>query len=465
MPMNAAPLQVAPAKAAGTSVAHGVLQRKLMVGATSDPLEQQADRAADLALVAAPRAATARTVPHIQRMASQPAAGVGTAPMSVNHALAQSGRPLESSLRQDMEHRLGHDFSRVRIHTGPAAESSAREVSARAYTVGQSVVFNTSQFEPQSLSGRRLIAHELTHVVQQDGGARRVQRTPSPAAEGAAQAGEQNPTWQFGRTMEGRGFQMNPALWLVTYHLRSSPGTIAITNGSGRTALENVQRHLASHPTWRNDATIERIEVTLVPKASAAAAAQDLMSSTAKKRYSFECFTAAALIQFVGVFRSLQAADPATAVAKFDRSHSDISVTIPFSGNPGVRMGGSALVFNMASLPDFSLRKLLDSSTDMGLQRGDWVFLDNKKFITSGAFQGENATYLGKKRFFGHGMGVFTVKEYAQRLRRDHRVKLTEDQILDQVRVGPRFRAPDPAATASGSTPPTSSGSTPPTSP
>src|SRR3990167_7463328 len=258
---------------------------------------------------------------------------------------------------------------------------------------------------------------------------------------------------------------MDPTLWLVTYHLRSSAGTEAITNGSGRTALENVHRHLASHPTWQKDATVERIEVTLVPKASAAAAAQDLMSSTAKERYSFECLTAAALIQFVGVFRSLQAADPATAVAKFDRSYSDISVAIPLSGNPDVRMGGSALVFNMASLPDFSLRKLLESSTDMGLQRGDWVLLDNKKFITSGAFQRENATYLGKKRFFGHGMGIFTAKEYAQRLRRDHRVKLTEDQILDQVRVGPRYRAPDPAATASGSTPPTSSGSAQPKNP
>jgi hypothetical protein len=66
-----------------------------------------------------------------------------------------------------MEQRFGYDFSQVRIHTGPAAERSTRDVDAHAYTVGPSIVFNAGRFAPGTTEGRRLLAHELTHVIQQ----------------------------------------------------------------------------------------------------------------------------------------------------------------------------------------------------------------------------------------------------------------------------------------------------------
>jgi hypothetical protein len=68
-----------------------------------------------------------------------------------------------------MGQRFGHDFSRVRVHTDAAAERSARDVNANAYTVGHNIVFGARQFAPGTHEGRRLIAHELTHVVQQSG--------------------------------------------------------------------------------------------------------------------------------------------------------------------------------------------------------------------------------------------------------------------------------------------------------
>lgn len=68
-----------------------------------------------------------------------------------------------------MEQRLGYDFSRVRVHLDAAAEQSARGVAAEAYTVGNDIVFGPGRFAPRTLDGRRLIAHELTHVVQQSG--------------------------------------------------------------------------------------------------------------------------------------------------------------------------------------------------------------------------------------------------------------------------------------------------------
>jgi hypothetical protein len=69
-----------------------------------------------------------------------------------------------------MEGRFGYDFSGVRVYTGTAAEQSVQDVNAKAYTVGRDIVFGAGQFLPGTLEGRRLIAHELTHVMQQSGG-------------------------------------------------------------------------------------------------------------------------------------------------------------------------------------------------------------------------------------------------------------------------------------------------------
>src|SRR6185503_15430979 len=85
----------------------------------------------------------------------------------VDQALASPGRPLEPALRQDMEQRFGYDFSLVRVHSGATAEQSAQDVNAKAYTVGHDIVAGAGGFTEGSNAGARLIAHELTHVVQQ----------------------------------------------------------------------------------------------------------------------------------------------------------------------------------------------------------------------------------------------------------------------------------------------------------
>jgi hypothetical protein len=77
-----------------------------------------------------------------------------------------------------MEPRFGHDFSKLRVHTDAKAAESAQAIGAAAYTVGNDIVFGASRFNPHSSDGRQLIAHELTHVVQQSKGSRRVQQQP-----------------------------------------------------------------------------------------------------------------------------------------------------------------------------------------------------------------------------------------------------------------------------------------------
>jgi Domain of unknown function (DUF4157) len=142
------------------------LQRKLTIGASNDPLELEADRVADLVMATPANPTVSDVVPRIQRYTAR-AKGAETAPASVERALASSGRPLEPALQQDMEQRFGHDFSRVRVHSNAAAERSALDVNAQAYTVGHNIVFGTGQFQPHTPNGQRLLAHELTHVVQQ----------------------------------------------------------------------------------------------------------------------------------------------------------------------------------------------------------------------------------------------------------------------------------------------------------
>jgi hypothetical protein len=88
-------------------------------------------------------------------------------PAIVRETLASPGLPLDASTRAFMEPLFGHDFSKVRVHTDARAADSAQAVDALAYTAGGSIVFNAGRFSPASSDGRRLLAHELTHVVQQ----------------------------------------------------------------------------------------------------------------------------------------------------------------------------------------------------------------------------------------------------------------------------------------------------------
>ena len=90
-------------------------------------------------------------------------------PSLVHDTLRQPGQALDRETRAFMEMRLGHDFSNVRVHTDSSAAQSAEAVNALAYTVGRQVVFGSGRYAPQTTAGRQLLAHELTHVVQQNG--------------------------------------------------------------------------------------------------------------------------------------------------------------------------------------------------------------------------------------------------------------------------------------------------------
>jgi hypothetical protein len=129
-----------------------------------------------------------------RRAANQPEPA--TVPPIVHEVLRSPGQSLDSATRAFFEPCFGHDFSKVRVHADAEAAESARAVNAVAYTVGRDLVFGSGQYQPNTGSGKQLLAHELTHVIQQCGPWRsghplRVGRSTGPyeqEAESAASA-------------------------------------------------------------------------------------------------------------------------------------------------------------------------------------------------------------------------------------------------------------------------------------
>jgi hypothetical protein len=120
---------------------------------------------------------TAHTSVHRSASGSTP---INTLPPSIQQAIRSPGQPLDLASRSFFEPRFDHDFSSVRIHTEGAAAASATSIQAHAYTLGSDIVFAPGRHSPATTAGRTLIAHELTHVVQQESGDTKVRRDPQP---------------------------------------------------------------------------------------------------------------------------------------------------------------------------------------------------------------------------------------------------------------------------------------------
>jgi hypothetical protein len=169
-------------------VESGALQARLRVGAPNDIYEQEAERIADrvMAMTAAENPGIRRQTEEevqtkLQRQTeeekeetAQAKAAPGTAPEvtpnieSNINAMKGGGQPLSESTRSFFEPRFGTDFSHVRLHTDTNAANTAQSINAKAFTTGKDIASNSGQYSPGTSSGKHLLAHELTHVVQQN---------------------------------------------------------------------------------------------------------------------------------------------------------------------------------------------------------------------------------------------------------------------------------------------------------
>ncbi|HEV7684673.1 MAG TPA: DUF4157 domain-containing protein [Pyrinomonadaceae bacterium] len=176
------------------------LQTKLTIGQAGDAYEREADQIADRVMrmpetisdepvsTGAPPAVQRKCdecedeeKPKIQRKEQSGADAPTFAPPLVHQTLKRPGQPLDLSVRLFFEQRFGHQLPDVRVHADTSAAQSASAVNARAYTVGSDIVFGARQYEPSTNDGKRLLAHELAHSLQQVGGPRSKAQSESPA--------------------------------------------------------------------------------------------------------------------------------------------------------------------------------------------------------------------------------------------------------------------------------------------
>lgn len=175
------------------------VQAKLKIGSADDEYEREADRVAEqvvrMQAPPAPEKGISRSDMNVQRKCAacerdeeetvrrkpQNNTTADAASHSASGLVAGSGGPLPKSERAFFESRFGHDFSNVRIHTGDHAAQAAQNINAKAFTYGNNIVFGQGEYRPGSVEGNRLMAHELTHVIQQSSGLNPgiIQRSPT----------------------------------------------------------------------------------------------------------------------------------------------------------------------------------------------------------------------------------------------------------------------------------------------
>jgi hypothetical protein len=173
---------------------HQLVQTKLTIGKPGDKYEQEADRVAAQVVNQINAPVSQQAEKNVQReemsveekelqmkpmLQLQPSEVEMAAAPEVEASIKRArggGQPLADSIQEPMQQAFGADFSRVKVHTDPRANQLNQSIQARAFTTGQDIFFRQGEYNPQSRKGQELLAHELTHVVQQNSGS--VQRSP-----------------------------------------------------------------------------------------------------------------------------------------------------------------------------------------------------------------------------------------------------------------------------------------------
>lgn len=190
-------------------------------------------------------------------------------PPIVHEVLRSPGQPLDPATKPFMESRFGHDFSQVRVHTDAKAAESAQAVNALAYTVGRDVVFGAGQYTPGTTVGKRLLAHELTHILQQN--AENPQASSGPMRIGAPQDRYESEADRAASTALGnRGvaahliqhapsIQRSDGLRLPELSFRLRPPPFRLTDTGERHFRVYFDKGIYIIPRFGESETIERV--------------------------------------------------------------------------------------------------------------------------------------------------------------------------------------------------------------
>ena len=187
-----------------SSITSGIIQKKLSIGASNDRYEQEADAVADRVMQMPLSGAQMQGIGAAQQKGIQRKCAaceeekIQRKPLAISSlvqtkskgensgvnvqmdaqiaATRGGGRAMDGPTQNFMESRFGRDFSQVKVHTGGYANQLSQDLNARAFAVGNDIYFNQGQYQPHTTSGKHLLAHELTHTVQQSGGNHQINR-------------------------------------------------------------------------------------------------------------------------------------------------------------------------------------------------------------------------------------------------------------------------------------------------
>jgi hypothetical protein len=450
------------------------VQAKLKIGAVNDPAEREADRVADQvmrtpdAALAATADAPAGTVQRacaeceseVQRKADDATLQRDTGDDDIKEQLVQAylrtagtvqrkaespeddemirtkpaaeaepgaalesrvgalngGSPLPGFVRRYMEPRFGHDFADVRVHADANAAETARLANARAFTIGRNLVFGAGEYAPRSDKGRSLIAHELTHVVQQNSTGPSLQRTieidgqPLTLTPGILKTvSDLSPAMkEFIEKMHNSG---NPPVYSfknndqfmdeIFIRAKAIKGMERVHEGCCG-YYSNTDPPYLDKTYWDHVGTgVYFTMKSPLPAGKQPSDAIDaIFASGAKTR--LECLSMMIAVEYYALLNGLKA-------DKFNK------------------MFAGGITISDASLPAQSLVsgfinrfeiKTVGSKSD--LLAGDWVYFKNFKDYTTrvpgGLWQGENTIYIGNSKFHGFGVTPKTESEMNKEL-------------------------------------------------
>ena len=272
-------------------------------------------------------------------------------------AAGESGARLPQAQRHQMEPLIGRSLGDVRIHTGEAAARAAEGLSAEAFTIGRDIFFARGRYDPASVRGRALLAHELTHVRQQTGGESRVMGKDGEAGEAEARQTEQA---VLGGAVGGG--ELTVGSYVRNYTSADgqpiAPADRARLDGISLKALEVCRQLLGPELAAVTEQTVPRVQVEL---------SLDLAAMTDEQAAQV---WGEAMARQVGLTASVVGASPgenaeptALAVQGWGGEHKDITLGVVKSRQPqGFQMDPEAL------------QTLVNASTDMDLRAGELWF-------------------------------------------------------------------------------------------
>jgi len=400
------------------------MQPKLAISTPEDIHEQEADRVAETVMrMRGPEAGDtvqhkaagseeAEKDEHEKKLMMAKADGQSTQPASTNPgsnitATEGGGHPLSSTVRDFMEPRFGHDFSDVRVHADAKADEAARSVNALAFTVGRDVVFAAGQYAPDTSAGKKLLAHELTHVIQQSHSPSKIQRkiiiggkpyTPTDSYYKYLQTNFGPTMVEFIKTMHNDGkppdFTFTTAEQMgreVRVRYEVTKGMDLVHEGGRCEYFDSAHPDYLDNTYWERKGPLYFVPKSPLPKGKGASdAIEAIFAPGAKTR--LECLSMTIAVEYRALLKGL-------GKDKFDALFpAGAGLEISTRTTPG----SQPIFFGPKKL------KILTLSSKSELLPGDWVYFKNFKDYTTkhpgGYWQGENAIYMGGGDYRGFGV-------------------------------------------------------------